>query len=94
MKTIANPIRFLLVLCSLIILPDSFAAVTVDVSTDREEALYDKGEEVTFTITAKDGEKNLDWGDVHWVLSRGGYETLSQGDGSLQSGSDPERGIY
>ncbi len=67
-------------------LPATYGAVTVDVSTDREEALYQSGDEVTFTISAKDGKKNLDWGDVHWVLSRGGYETLSQGDGDLKGG--------
>ncbi|MEC5127877.1 acetylxylan esterase [Verrucomicrobiales bacterium BCK34] len=86
MKSIVNPVQFLLALCSLIVLPDSFAALTVDVSTDREEALYEKGDEVTFTVTAKEGDKNLDRGDVHWVLSRGGYETLSRGNGSLEGG--------
>lgn len=87
MKTIAHSLRLLLALCSLVCLPGAFAAITVEVSTDREEALYEKGEEVTFTITAKDGDKVLDWGDVRWVLSRGGYETLSQGDGSLDGGN-------
>lgn len=86
MNVFANPLRLLLTVCSLVFLPGAFAAVTVDVSADREDALYEAGEEVTFTITAKDGAKTLDWGDIHWVLSRGGYETLSQGDGTLSGG--------
>jgi len=78
--------QFLPCLFLIALLPTSYGAVTVDVSTDREKALYKTGDEVTFTITAKDGAKKLDWGDIHWVLSRGGYETLSQGDGSLKGG--------
>ena len=86
MTNFALPLRFIITLFSLTLLPSAFAAVTVEVSIDREDAIYQTGEEVTFTVTAKDGAKELDWGDIRWVLSRGGYETLSQGDETLDGG--------
>ena len=62
-----------------------FATITVQVSTDREDALYRENDEVTFTITARDGEKQLDWGKIRWTLSLDGHETLDQGERSLDS---------
>ncbi|MBP6783239.1 MAG: acetylxylan esterase [Verrucomicrobiales bacterium] len=63
------------------------AAPVVTITTDRPDALYNENEEVTFTIKAKDGTKNLDWGNVDWTLSLDGYKTLSSGKGSLDGGA-------
>ena len=62
------------------------AAVKVLVSTDRESAIYEPGDDVSFHISAFDGAKQLDWGTIHWSLSLDGYRELAKGNGTLEGG--------
>ena len=65
----------------------SQAAITVKVSTDREDALYAENDEVTFTIVAKDGDKPLDASAITWSLTMDGYKPISKGEGAIAKGS-------
>ncbi len=69
-----------------LLIPAASAAVSVKVSADREEAIYSENEEVTFSVSAFDGEKKLDWGEVEWRLTLDGYREISKGKGTLEGG--------
>ncbi len=50
--------------------------ILITVRPDRDEAVYKKGETVTFQIEVKDGSgKALDWGSVHCYFSDDHYKT-------------------
>jgi cephalosporin-C deacetylase len=63
------------------------AALTVVVSTDRPEALYQPGEEVTFTIKAQDGDQPADSSAIEWNLSLDGYKQIASGTGTIAKGT-------
>ncbi|MFT5466403.1 MAG: cephalosporin-C deacetylase [Verrucomicrobiales bacterium] len=65
----------------------SFAAVTIDISTDRDDSIYDLGAEVTFTITAKENDQPIDPSKIQWTLSVDGFGKLQEGQGPLAKGS-------
>ncbi len=49
--------------------------IVVSVTTDRDNAIYAKGEMVTFRIDVKDGKgQSVDWGSVHCYLSDDRYK--------------------
>ncbi|MEM7011515.1 MAG: acetylxylan esterase, partial [Verrucomicrobiota bacterium] len=59
----------------------------VEISTDREDALYDVGDEVTFTIAAAEGA------EIAWSLSMDGFGKLDEGKGAVAKGSLDQPGF-
>ncbi|MCC7491674.1 MAG: acetylxylan esterase [Fimbriimonadaceae bacterium] len=55
------------------------AAVTLQVTTDRPDGLYQAGEQVTFSLAATTDGQPLTAGTVNWSLSKDGVGTLGQG---------------
>ncbi|MDF1858885.1 MAG: acetylxylan esterase [Verrucomicrobiales bacterium] len=78
------PARIALALFLLPLFAD--AAPSLEISTDREDALYQENEEVTFTIRAKDGDRNINKGEISWSLSRDGFGTVGSGKQSIEGG--------
>jgi len=65
-------------------------APSVEVSTDRENALYEVNDPVVFTIQAKDGDRNLNRGEISWTLSMDGFGKLGEGTQSIEGGKAVE----
>ena len=83
--------KFVLLFLSLSLASLAEAAVKVLVTTDRESAIYETGDEVSFHISALDGAKKLDWGKINWSLSLDGHHQIAKGEGTLDGGEGPHR---
>ena len=60
--------------------------VTVSVSTDRPDALYHKGETVTFNISLQRDKLPVAEGLVEWVITKDGVPLSRQGQVTIQDG--------
>jgi len=58
----------------------------VKVSADRSDALYARGETVTFTVRAERDGKPLEGGEVTWTLSKDGVDPRRTGRAALTGG--------
>lgn len=84
LSELVSPGRIALTLLFLPLLAE--AAPSLEISTDREDALYEENEEVTFTIRAKDGDRNINSGEISWNLSMDGFGTVGSGQQSIEGG--------
>ena len=64
----------------------SQGSYSLDVNTDREDALYHANETVTFTISLKQGNDAAAAGEVSYVLSNDGEDELGKGTLALADG--------
>jgi len=56
------------------------------VSTDRSDALYPRGQTVTFTVRLEHNGKPVERGEVSWTLSKDGVEPRRTGRASIANG--------
>lgn len=84
------PFAFALLLTFTLFADLCIGGVSLEISTDRESSLYEQGEEVTFSVQAKDGDGKINQGEIYWTLRKGGYSSISQGKGSIKKGNAVE----
>src|SRR5678815_3150846 len=61
-------------------------AHVLTVDTDRSDALYRRGETITFRIRLEHEGKPIESGEIAWVLSKDGVEPRQTGRASLKDG--------
>lgn len=76
----------LLVAFSAFALDKNPSAYTLSVTADRPEAVYRRGEKVTFTIAVSLQGKPVDEAKVRWTLSKDGKGLGQQGEAKLKDG--------
>ena len=83
--------RLAVIVLAILLLPlIGSAAPSLDISTDREDSLYAVNDPVTFEIQAKDGDRNLNRGEISWSLSMDGLGKLGEGVQSIEGGKAVE----
>ena len=63
------------------------SAYTLKVTTDRAEAIYHRGETVTFTISVALKDQPIDDAKVKWTITKDGKDLKQEGEAKLHNGS-------
>jgi cephalosporin-C deacetylase len=87
MRRLTIALALVLCACAASVAQQAPPAVTIAVTTGRPDAMYKRGETVTFSVTAKQGDQALTSGAFSYALSLDGGKQL--GDGQGQFGPEP-----
>lgn len=82
--------RTIVALIALLLPLAGHAAPSLEISADREDALYEVNETVTFSVRAVDGDGNPEQGEISWTLSMDGHGNLGEGKESIAGGKSIE----
>lgn len=66
--------------------PSDASPVRLTVTTDRDDALYRRGEAVTFSVRLERGGRPIDGGSVEWTISKDGVPPIHSGRLELNHG--------